>query len=1027
MRAIAATAVLGLGLAFAQAQAQTYTVTDTIEYHDDLSKWVLGQVDRKTTAGIETERYEYGPTTVLPTKAYRFGKLQQTVVYRTDGTIYSISAPRDDATFNTTVLFSSWKRGIPQLIQYPGGVSKSAVVGDLGTIDSITDENGYTTTYDYDEVGRLTRINYPINDQKSWHDTIVEFEPISSAEYGIPAGHWRQLTTVGYGKKATYFDGLWRPLLVREFDLNDIAGSERFQRFEYDAEGRQTFASYFSKSSTIATGTRTTYDALGRPTLVQQDSELGPLSTTTQYLDGFKTRTTNPRGYYTTVEYQTYDSPTTDWPISIAQEGGVFTDITRDVFGSPKTITRRNSTGSLQETRSYSYWADTRELCRSVEPETGATLMGYDQAGNLAWSATGLPETTPCDREGDTAIILARKAVRTYDERNRVVGLTFPDQLGDTTYTYTPDGLLETVVAFNDGATATNTYAYNKRRLLTTERLQHGSIDWSVGHVYNNSGALTSQVYPDGRTVDYSTNALGQATRVANPNASNPYAWSVTYHPNGAVRSFVYGNGERHQMDQNDRGLPELSHDWYDSTDLVKDAYEYDQNGNVAAIIDGTTVAQRGSRTMTYDRIDRLRTVVSPMYGGKTVTYDYDILDNLTYVDAPGRTHYYCYDQSWRLTNVKTDSCAGTSVIGLGYDDNGNVANKNGVEYDFDYGNRLRSVSQGGVQVASYAYDGHGRRVRATMSDNIFSMYGQDGTLLYQEDRQRGKRISHFYLAGDPVSQFEVDIATGAAANRYVHTDALGSPVVITNGPHQILERSEYEPYGKIINRSLRDGVGYTGHVEDAATGLNYMQQRYYDPQVGRFLSVDPVTANSTNGSNFNRYWYANNNPYRFTDPDGRRIKLVNASKDPEDREQAIADLDKLLSKPAGANLVQSLNKTPTVITIKVGNEKRIATNPVDPQKALAGKSTGSVIDFNPDVKNGGLNSEGSTQRPSYVDLAHELGHAKALDAGTQSFDSGTGVPGTTPPREEPSMEAENAVRSEHGLPLRPSYYFVEP
>lgn len=48
------------------------------------------------------------------------------------------------------------------------------------------------------------------------------------------------------------------------------------------------------------------------------------------------------------------------------------------------------------------------------------------------------------------------------------------------------------------------------------------------------------------------------------------------------------------------------------------------------------------------------------------------------------------------------------------------------------------------------------------------------------------------------------------------------------------------------------------------------MQQRYYDPQIGRFLSVDPVTANSVNGSNFNRYWYANNNPYRFTDPDGR-------------------------------------------------------------------------------------------------------------------------------------------------------------
>jgi len=55
----------------------------------------------------------------------------------------------------------------------------------------------------------------------------------------------------------------------------------------------------------------------------------------------------------------------------------------------------------------------------------------------------------------------------------------------------------------------------------------------------------------------------------------------------------------------------------------------------------------------------------------------------------------------------------------------------------------------------------------------------------------------------------------------------------------------------------------------DPATGLTYMQQRYYDPMVGRFLSVDPVEARES-GDNFNRYSYAANNPYKFTDPDGR-------------------------------------------------------------------------------------------------------------------------------------------------------------
>jgi RHS repeat-associated protein len=93
---------------------------------------------------------------------------------------------------------------------------------------------------------------------------------------------------------------------------------------------------------------------------------------------------------------------------------------------------------------------------------------------------------------------------------------------------------------------------------------------------------------------------------------------------------------------------------------------------------------------------------------------------------------------------------------------------------------------------------------------------------------------------------------------------------VETDAHGVVLERTYYAPYGQVLNRSLRNGPGYTGHEEDPATGLVYMQQRYYDPQSGRFISTDPVQA-TANGGNFNRYWYANDNPYRFTDPDGRQ------------------------------------------------------------------------------------------------------------------------------------------------------------
>ncbi|MEJ1095807.1 MULTISPECIES: RHS repeat-associated core domain-containing protein [unclassified Pseudoxanthomonas] len=113
-------------------------------------------------------------------------------------------------------------------------------------------------------------------------------------------------------------------------------------------------------------------------------------------------------------------------------------------------------------------------------------------------------------------------------------------------------------------------------------------------------------------------------------------------------------------------------------------------------------------------------------------------------------------------------------------------------------------------------------------------------------------------------------VAQAQTTVEYIHADALGSPVAVTNQAGQVIERLDYEPYGAIIGQPNYGGIGFTGHVQDAATGLTYMQQRYYDPGVGMMLSVDPVTALSSRVGYFHRYRYAANNPYKFTDPDGR-------------------------------------------------------------------------------------------------------------------------------------------------------------
>jgi len=125
----------------------------------------------------------------------------------------------------------------------------------------------------------------------------------------------------------------------------------------------------------------------------------------------------------------------------------------------------------------------------------------------------------------------------------------------------------------------------------------------------------------------------------------------------------------------------------------------------------------------------------------------------------------------------------------------------------------------------------------------------------------------------------------------YYYTNTLHSAVVETDAQGNIVEQTtHYAPYGQVLNRSMRDGPGYTGHEEDPATGLNYMQQRYYDPQSGRFVSTDPVVP-TDDGGNFNRYEYANDNPYRYTDPDGRQ----EADEGAEETEELRQELHPLL------------------------------------------------------------------------------------------------------------------------------------
>ncbi len=103
----------------------------------------------------------------------------------------------------------------------------------------------------------------------------------------------------------------------------------------------------------------------------------------------------------------------------------------------------------------------------------------------------------------------------------------------------------------------------------------------------------------------------------------------------------------------------------------------------------------------------------------------------------------------------------------------------------------------------------------------------------------------------------------------YYGLDATDSPVVAMNQAGTVIWRKTYAPYGKASNKDQDNRIGYTGHVENA-NGLVDAGARHYDPALGVFTSDDPVRFDENNPASFNRYAYANNNPYKFVDPDGK-------------------------------------------------------------------------------------------------------------------------------------------------------------
>jgi RHS repeat-associated protein len=298
--------------------------------------------------------------------------------------------------------------------------------------------------------------------------------------------------------------------------------------------------------------------------------------------------------------------------------------------------------------------------------------------------------------------------------------------------------------------------------------------------------------------------------------------------------------------------------------------YSYDSANRPTQITQGTATVgfsydsanRRTSVTLpngiqvgyNYDNASEL-TAVSYQNGGTVIgnlTYSYDaggrrigLGGSLAQVNLPAAIASATYDAANRLT-----SWAGT---GLTYDDNGNLTGQGTGTFGWDARNQLTATSDGG---GSYAYDAFGRRIGRTVG-GVTNAYSYDGL-------NPVKVNSDFLLGGQSLDERYARINSGGTTS-YL-TDALGSTLTLINASAATTASYSYEPNGKTTKTGSDDTpMQFTGRDNDGASNLYYYRARYYSPQLGRFISQDPIRF----AGGINSYAYADGDPISEIDPLG--------------------------------------------------------------------------------------------------------------------------------------------------------------
>ena len=321
---------------------------------------------------------------------------------------------------------------------------------------------------------------------------------------------------------------------------------------------------------------------------------------------------------------------------------------------------------------------------------------------------------------------------------------------------------------------------------------------------------------------------------------------------------------------------------WYDNG-FTRNTYSYDSRGNL--IYDGQTATGVAASSTpglqyVYDDLNQL-VRINDVAGGKTYTYTYDNRGNLRQkneyalstgeLGTPTRTVDYGYGNAdWQ------DQLTSYNGSAITYDAIGNPTIwYNGTQMTWQKGRQLTGINSSVSGTTMYTYDDSGLRTSKTMNGVKTEYYRSGSRLIGQK---RGSNVMqflydanglygflyngtpHYYVYNGQGDVVRLISASGATEAMYTY-DAWGKPLSVTDASGNAISDASH-----IANVNP---IRYRGYYYDVETGFYYLQSRYYDPEVGRFINADGLVSTGQGVLGYNMYAYCGNNPVNRADPTG--------------------------------------------------------------------------------------------------------------------------------------------------------------